>query len=48
MANGARMASIRKPATVGPMTDDPARDSSSFEFPSTSSSRSTMLGRYDW
>ena len=33
---------------VGPATDEAARESSSFEFPSTSSSRSTMLGRYDW
>jgi hypothetical protein len=48
IANGARSSSTRTPAAAGPPSCAPERLISSFEFPSTSCSRSTSDGRYDW
>jgi hypothetical protein len=48
IAYGAVTAPISRPARPGPATCAPERDTSSFEFPSTSSCRPTSDGRYDW
>ena len=47
-AYGAVIAAIRSPPTPGPPTCAAERETSSLEFPSTSCSRVTIVGRYDW
>ena len=47
-ATGAVSAWTSTPAIAGPASWAPEREISSFELPSTSCSRSTREGRYDW
>ncbi len=48
IAKGAPKMPIRPPAVPGPASCEVERLISSFELPSTSCSRSTSEGRYDW
>ena len=48
MAYGAVIAATSTPAIPGPASDAAERLTSSFELPSTSCSRETSDGRYDW
>ena len=48
IAIGALSAWMSTPASAGPASCAPEREISSFELPSTSWSRSTSAGKYDW